>query len=156
MISEKTIAPNAVRFVVQGNQSMSWKANLWLAAALGFIVMGIALAMASQGLWMVIPFAGLEALFVLYCLYLTVKRLSRKEVITVADDALKLEWGETRPEKQVDLPRHWSRLNYHKPNSEFDVGELEVAAHGRRYALGRALGRDEKRTLYNKLKIWLP
>lgn len=156
MISEKALAPNAVRFVVQGNQSMSWKANLWLAGALGAIVMGIALAMASQGLWMVIPFAGLEALFVLYCLYLTVKRLARKEVITVADDAVKLEWGENQPDKQVALPRHWSRLKYHRPNSEFEVGELEVAAHGRRYALGRALGREEKRTLYNKLKVWLP
>lgn len=156
MISEKALAPNAVRFVVQGNQSMSWKANLWLAAALGAVVMGIALAMASQGLWMVIPFAGLEVLFVLYCLYLTVKRLARKEVITVADDAVKLEWGESRPDTQVALPRHWSRLRYQSPSTEFDVGELEVAAHGRRYALGRALGREEKRTLYNKLKIWLP
>jgi len=156
MISEKALVPNGVRFVVQGNQSMSWKANLWLAGALGAIVMGIALAMASQGLWMVIPFAGLEVLLVLFCLYLTVKRLARKEVITVADDAVKLEWGESRPDKQVALPRYWSRLNYHCPESEFEVGVLEVAAHGRRYALGRALGRDEKRTLYNKLKVWLP
>ena len=156
MISEKALAPNSVRFVVQGNQSMSWQANLWLAAALGVIVMGIALAMASQGLWMVIPFAGLEALFVLYCLYLTVKRLARKEVITVAEDAVMLEWGDSQPDKQVALPRHWSRLKYHCPDSEFEVGVLEVSAHGRHYALGRALGRKEKRTLYNKLKVWLP
>lgn len=156
MISETALSPNTVRFVVQGNQSMSWKANLWLAAAMGAVLMGIAIAIASQGLWLVIPFAGLEALFILYCLYLTVKRLARIEVITVAEDAVKLEWGENRPDKQVALPRHWSRLMYRRPNSEFELGELEVAAHGRRYALGQALGRDEKRTLYNKLKVWLP
>lgn len=156
MIIEYALAPNAVRFVVQGNQSMSWKANLWLASALGAVLMGIALALASQGFWLVIPFAGAEAIFVLYCLYLTVKRLARKEVITVAGDAVKLEWGESAPDKHIDLPRHWAQLNYRSPDSEFEVGVLEIAAHGRRYALGRALGRTEKRTLYNKLKVWLP
>lgn len=135
---------------------MSWKANLWLAGALGVVLMGIALALASQGFWLVIPFAGAEAVLVLYCLYLTVKRLARKEVITVSSDAVKLEWGESVPEQQIDLPRHWTQLKYHCPDSEFEVGVLEVAAHGRRYALGRALGRSEKRTLYNKLKVWLP
>ncbi len=156
MIREQALAPDAVRFVVQGNQSMSWKANLWLAGALGLIVMGIALALASQGFWLVVPFAGAEAILVLYCLYLTVKKLARKEVITVADDSVKLEWGETQPDKVVALPRHWSRLRYHCPDNEFEVGVLEVAAHGKRYALGMALGREEKRTLYNKLKVWLP
>ncbi len=156
MISEQSLSPNAVRFVVQGNQSMSWRANLWLAGSLGVVIMGIALAMASQGLWLIIPFAGAEVLLVLYCLYLTVKRLARKEVITVADDAVKLEWGETQPDRQVALPRHWSRLKYDCPESEFEVGDLSVGAHGRRYALGKALGRDEKRILYNKLKVWLP
>lgn len=156
MISEYALAPNAVRFVVQGNQSMSWKANLWLASALGVVLMSIALALSTQGFWLVIPFAGAEAILVFYCLYLTVKRLARKEVITVEGDAVKLEWGESVPDKQVDLPRHWARLKYHCPESEFEVGVLEVAAHGRRYALGRALGRTEKRTLYKKLKLWLP
>jgi len=156
VISEQTLAPNAVRFVVQGNQAMSWKANVCLGAALGLVVMSIALAMASQGFWLVVPFAGAEALFVFYCLYLTVKRLAQKEVITVSDDAVKLEWGEKHPDRQVALPRRWSQLNYNCPESLFEVGELEVAAHGRRFALGRALGRSEKRTLYERLKVWLP
>jgi len=156
MISEQALAPGAVRFVVQGNQSMSWRANLWLAGVLGAVIMSIALAMASQGLWLVIPFAGAEVVFVLFCLYLTVKRLARKEVITVDDDELKLEWGESQPDRQVALPRRWSTLKYDCPDSPFEVGELVVAAHGRRYALGRALGREEKRKLYNKLKVWLP
>jgi len=49
VISEKTLAPDAVRFVVQGNQAMSWKANVWLASAIGIIIMSIALAMAGRG-----------------------------------------------------------------------------------------------------------
>jgi len=52
------------RLIVTANQSMSWKANLYLAASLGVVCMGVAIAMAAYGLWMVIPFAGLEVIFI--------------------------------------------------------------------------------------------
>lgn len=56
------------RLIVTANQSMSWKANLYLAASLGVVCMGVAIAMAAYGLWMVIPFAGLEVIFIVVCL----------------------------------------------------------------------------------------
>lgn len=139
------------RVVVQGNRSASWRANLWLAAALAVVCLGIAIALATQGLWMVIPFAGLEVVFVTACLYLTLRRLSRKEVITVEPQAIRLEWGYTCADTSVALPRRWSRLEYACKDSPFDCGDLAVAAHGKRYALGRCLNREEKKTLYTEL-----
>ena len=139
------------RLVVQGNRSMSWRANLWLAASLGAVCMGIAVALATFGLWLVIPFAGAEIVLVTACLYLTLRRLSRKEVITVSGDAVRLEWGYTRPEVSVDLPRPWARLRFRDPESPFDTGELSLAAHGRSYALGRCLNKEEKKTLHVEL-----
>lgn len=143
------------RFVVQGNRSMSWRANLWLAASLGIIVGGISLAMASQGLWLVVPFAGLEILLIVSCLYLTLRRLSRKEVITVEKRAIRLEWGYTRADRWVELPRQWSRLHYACADSPFDCGDLSVAAHGERYALGCCLNKEEKKSLYGQLQAAL-
>lgn len=143
------------RFVVQGNRSMSWRANLWLAASLGVIVGGISLVMAAHGLWLVVPFAGLEILFILACLYLTLRRLSHKEIITVEEQAIRLEWGYTRADRQVELPRQWSRLDYACADSPFDCGDLSVAAHGERYALGRCLNREEKKSLYGQLRAAL-
>ena len=143
------------RLVVTANQSMSWKANLYLAASLGVICMGVAIGMATFGLWMVIPFAGLEVVFIVVCLYLTLKRLSRQEVITVDKEAIKLEWGYNQPDISVSLPRQWSRLSYHCKDSIFEVGELSVAAHGKRYDLGKCLNKDEKKALYGELKLAL-
>ena len=139
------------RLIVQGNRSMSWRANLWLAASLGVVVFGIAIAMATQGLWLIIPFAGAEVLLVVACLWLTLRRLSRKEVITVGEEAITLEWGYNSPEVSVRLPRRWSRLRYHASDSPFDCGDLSVAAHGKAYALGRVLNRDEKKALHVEL-----
>lgn len=151
MIDIKNLGGETVRLVVQGNQSMSWKANLWLAASLGGVTMSLAIALASFGLWMVIPFAGLEVLVIITCLYLTLKRLGRREVITVDPQAIRLEWGYDGPEKSVNLPRQWSQLRYHCADNPFDVGDLSLGAHGQRYRLGVALGREEKKSLHSAL-----
>lgn len=146
---------STTRLIVTANQSMSWKANLYLAASLGFVCMGVAIAMATFGLWMVIPFAGLEVVFIVVCLYLTLKRLSRQEVITVDNEAIKLEWGYNHPDVVVNLPRRWSRLSYQCTDSVFEVGELSVAAHGQRYSLGKCLNKEEKKALYGELQTAL-
>ena len=155
MIEVQDEKGTTTRLIVTANQSMSWKANLYLAASLGVICMGVALALATFGLWMVIPFAGLEIVFIIVCLYMTLKRLSHQEVITVDNEAIKLEWGYNQPDVTVNLPRRWSRLTYKCKDSVFEVGELSVSAHGKRYSLGSCLNREEKKALYSELQAAL-
>ena len=155
-VAENGVVPEfTTRFIVQANQSMSWRANLYLAASLGVIVLGIAIALATYGMWLVLPFAGAEVVLIIVCLYLTLKRLSRKEVITLKSDAIKLEWGYNTPDLSIELPRQWSRLKYHCPESKFEAGELSLGAHGKSYALGTCLNRDEKRALFDALEAAL-
>jgi len=155
MIEVQDDKGKTTRLIVMANQSMSWRANLYLAASLGFICMGVAIAMATYGLWMVIPFAGAEVVLIVACLYLTLKRLSRKEIITVDNEAIKLEWGYNQPDVTVNLPRRWSRLRYYCADSPFEVGDLSVSAHGKRYELGQCLNREEKKVLYTELQAVL-
>lgn len=155
MIEVQDEKGTTTKLIVTANRSMSWKANMYLAASLGVICMGVAIAMATFGLWMVIPFAGLEIVFIVACLHLTLKRLSRQEVITIDNDAITLEWGYNQPDVRVNLPRRWSRLSYRCKDSVFEVGELSLAAHGKRYALGRCLNREEKKALYGELQTAL-
>jgi uncharacterized membrane protein len=152
MIHIQQLQQECTRVVVKANQSMSWRANVLLALSLGVVCLGIAGVMASQGFWMIIPFAGAEVLFVLFCLYSTVRRLGQQEVITIEPQEILLEWGYREPETSVNLPRHWSKLNYRCSDNEFETGDLSLSAYGKRYSLGNSLGRDEKRTLYTKLR----
>ena len=132
--------------------SSTWAANLLLAGALGVVCLGIGIAMALIGYWLILPFAGLEVMFFTACLYWTLKKLSRREVITIDDHSITLEWGYNKPDTSVRLPRYWSELNYHRPKKPLDMGSVSLQAHGRRYALGTSLGRAEKQELYAKLK----
>lgn len=147
---DETVA-TVTTLVVSPNLSMSWRANLMLAAAIAIICLGTGAVWAYFGLWLVLPFAGLEVLFVTLCLYLTVRKLSRKEVITIGAEEIKVEWGLYEPQQSVTLPRHWSKLQYQCDESPFEVGSLSLGAHGKFYPLGTSLGREEKRTLYREL-----
>lgn len=151
MIDVQKNANQTARLVVQANQSMTWKANMWVAASLAFICLGIGVVMAFFGFWMIIPFAGAEVIFIVICLNWTLHRLSRKEVITVEEEDIKLEWGYKQPDRSVDLPRRWSQLKFDSPESEFEVGSLSLGAHGKFYALGQSLGKAEKKQLHREL-----
>jgi uncharacterized membrane protein len=155
MIEIQEGSGSTTRLIVRANRSMSWRANVYLAASLGVVCMGMAIALASFGMWMVIPFAGAEIILIITCLYLTLKRLSRQEVITIDFEAIRLEWGYNQPEVTVNLPRRWSRLSFTTDDSEFETGHLSVAAHGKRYVLGRCLNKEEKQALFNELKAVL-
>lgn len=48
------------RFVVTPNCSMSWRENKVLVAGLAIVSFGIAGAFAMRGLWVILPFAGIE------------------------------------------------------------------------------------------------
>lgn len=137
--------------VVSPNLSMSWRANMVLAGAIAIICLGTGLLWAWLGFWVVLPFAGAEVIFVTLCLYLTVRKLTVKEVITISSDEIRVEWGRTGPVQSIKLPRHWTKLIYRCSDSPMEVGELTVRAYGKSYALGSALGRQEKHQLYTEL-----
>lgn len=137
--------------VVQANQSLSWRGNVVFACVLGGVSASLGLVLALQGFWLVLPFAGLETLVLIYSFYLVSVRLSRREVITVGREAIRVEWGRLQAEHSIEMSRYWSRLRFHLPDSPFETGDLSLSCQGRSVHLGRALGREEKKRLHRML-----
>jgi len=82
-------------------------------------------------------------------------RLSRREVITIGADAIRVEWGRLQAEQSIEMNRYWSRLKFHLPESPFETGDLSLNCQGRSVPLGSALGRDEKKKLHKLLSTAL-
>ncbi|HBR96988.1 MAG TPA: hypothetical protein DD979_06380 [Gammaproteobacteria bacterium] len=141
------------RIVVQANCSMGWRENLILAASLAVLSIGLATALALMGLWLVLPFAGLEILALVWALHHTLVRLEAKEVITIDNELIVVEWGTRGMQRRVEAQRQWSRLRFLLPNSPFEVGLLSLLIHNKSYMLGSALGREEKKELFKELKV---
>jgi len=79
------------RFVVMPNCSMSWQENKIFVASLAFISFSIAGGFALQGLWVILPFAGLEILALTGVLYWTGLQATHLEVISIDADNVHVE-----------------------------------------------------------------
>ena len=78
------------RFTIYQNQSLSKRGNQMFFLTTCCVSFAIALAFAWQGLWLIVPFAGIEMLALGLALYWCLKRLSRVETITVSDKEVSL------------------------------------------------------------------
>ena len=110
-----------------------------LAASLGAVSSIFGAGIAWVGYWMVLPFAGLEFLIVLFCLGRTYRKLSYMEVLSIHESTLLVETGHDKPDTRVELPRHWVKVLFEDPASSFDVGKLVLQSSGRNLEIGKLL-----------------
>jgi len=139
------------QIVVRANKSMSWRANVILAASLGALSAVFGGVIAAFGFWMVLPFAGMEFLLVFFCLSKAYKRLGYTEVISRMGDKLLIESGYDKPVATSEMPSHWTQVKFEDPPSAFDVGRLSLQCSGKSLEIGQALNKEEKRMLYKEV-----
>ncbi|QIL89140.1 DUF2244 domain-containing protein [Microbulbifer harenosus] len=95
------------------NQSLSLEGNLWVFISLVAVSLGISIAFALAGAWMVIPFAGLEILLLAVLFGYVYMEGTRREVIRISDDRVILDTSRGSLKRPV----------YH---TEFDRNSLAV------------------------------
>ena len=144
-------ATGVTQVVVRANKSMSWRANVLLAASLGSLSAVFGGIIATAGFWMVMPFAGLEFLLVYFCLTRVYRRLGYTEVISNMGDMLLVESGYDEPVTTAEMPCQRTRVQFDDPASAFDVGRLQLQCSGQSLEIGQALNKEEKRMLYKEI-----
>ena len=85
--------------VLAPNQSLSMAGNLWVFISLVAVSLGISIAFALAGAWMVIPFAGLEVLLLATLFGYVYVEGTRRQVIRISDDQVVLDSGRGTCEK---------------------------------------------------------
>ncbi|GAA5523627.1 hypothetical protein Maes01_00175 [Microbulbifer aestuariivivens] len=73
------------------NQSLSLSGNLWVFVSLVAVSLGISIAFAFAGAWMVLPFAGLEVLLLGILLAYVYMQGTRREVIRISGERVVLD-----------------------------------------------------------------
>ena len=81
------------RILIRPNRSISWKSSIVFILVIAFTCLTIGLGFAYVGATLILPFAGLEVLFVGICVYLVLNKTSQQEVITLSKDKLTIEKG---------------------------------------------------------------
>lgn len=143
--------PALSQFVVRPNCSMSWRENQILAASLAIILFGIAVGFATQGLWMILPFAGAEIAFLYAALYWCNLKATEREVISINEDNVLIELGRNHAKQSYELQRAWTRVRLYPPVMS-KRGRLVMQSKGKEYEVGASLTEEEREDLAQSIQ----
>jgi len=138
--------------LLRPNQSTDWKSSLLFIFIIAFTCLSIGIGFAFAGATMILPFAGLEVLFVGICVYLVMKKTYKQEVITLTKEKLKIEKGEGKINQVWEYYRMWSSVSVERPEHPWYPAHIVVTSKGERVPIGDFLTVDEKDDLVNNLE----
>ncbi|HAZ42524.1 MAG TPA: DUF2244 domain-containing protein [Methylococcaceae bacterium] len=140
-----------IRFVLVSNGSLSRTQAHGVLLALGLFMTLIAGGFWAQGLWLVLPFSGLEWLTIAYALRWSLRNSEMMEVITIDPMRVMVERGRRRPEQRFEFQRAWVRLSWREPRFRSYPRNLELRSHGKQVVLGEFLPETERKKLMQEL-----
>jgi uncharacterized membrane protein len=113
---------------------------------------GLAGFLALQGLWPVLPFAGLEIGLLAWAVRASMRRGEEREVIVVSDSDVVIERRSPTGSGLTVFPRHWARVKLRDPQPSTRSSRLVIESHGRACEVGRFLTEEERRGLARRLQ----
>ena len=118
------------RILIRPNQSISWKSSIVFILVIAFTCLTIGLGFAYVGATLILPFAGLEVLFVGICVYLVLNKTSQQEVITLSKDKLIIEKGAYKIKQVWEYFRLWSYISVERPQHPWSPAHIVVTSKG--------------------------
>ena len=143
---------DSFRFVLSPNCSISWRELVLFYIFTCVVALAIGIFFTLQGLWLVLPFSGLEMLALGFALYLTSRKVNRKEVITLDQRRTRVEKGVQRIDQSWEFETPWIRLIDEPAGRLGRVRKLAIGSHGNYVEVGEFLDKSEKDRLAFQLK----
>ncbi len=134
------------------NKAMPWHQLVRIYTIFASFTVGVALGFYSQGLTLILPFAGLELMALGGVLYMSALRSNAKEVVSVAGDKIRIESGSHSPEKHYELERNWAKVVLDRSWNKWYPSRLLLRSHGQQVEIGRFLNEEERQGLAIELR----
>ncbi len=152
IVIDKADSGKAYRFILAPNCSIGWGELVAYYLCSCAFVLAIGVFFTLQGLWLVLPFSGIEIIALGVALYLTSRKVHQKEVITFSDERVRVEKGVQKVESvwECDLARI-RFLEGHSRESKRDR-RLILGTHQNCVEVGEFLDQSEKDELAFQLK----
>ena len=149
---ENNAQDSIYRILLRPNRSTDWKTSLLFIFVIAFTCLTIGIGFALAGATMILPFAGLEIIFVATCVYLVMKNTYKQEVITLTKEKLKIEKGAGKIDQVWEYFRMWSFVSVERPEHPWYPAHIVVSSKGERVPIGDFLNEDEKEELVKNLE----
>ena len=148
----KQDSEDSFRIVLSPNCSISWRELLVFYLFTCVIAIAVGLFFTLQGMWLVLPFSGLEMLALGIGLYVTSRKVNRKEVITLDSNRTRIEKGVQRVAESWEFKTPWVRIIDEPRGPRNPTRRLAIVMHGAVVEVGSFLAKSEKDELAFQLK----
>lgn len=128
---------------LQPNQSASREQTRLFFCLVAGTTLLVALFWTFNGAWLVLPFAGLEVAVLAYVMNRVFRDSRHMQVITIAQDAVKLEEGNTHPEKVWHFDREDLYLAVQVPDNPVELMRLRFVSEQGEIPLGSFLNQQD-------------
>jgi len=139
-------------FMVMPNRAMLWQHIMMIYLLISGVTISIAFGFFTQGLTLILPFAGLELLALGVVLYISAWRSNIKEVVNVTEEKIRIEIGRNAPEKIYELDKAWAKVVLERSWNNWYPSRLLLRSHGRQFEIGKFLNEQERQCLGAELK----
>lgn len=142
MVTEQTTR-DELKVLLTPNRSATWQFNCLVLKLFGTVVFVIAIAWSLMGVWMILPFAGLEFGCLVYFVYRTSQNCYRFEVLCVNSEAIRLEKGLNSMSSPLTFDRLGSEFIIKQPTHIFSPASISLAHRGKKTSIGRFLNKPD-------------
>ena len=149
LVAVQTLAGRT--WVARPNHSLSVVGRRRLFLVTAGVSGGIAFAFSCFGAWPVVPFAGIELLFLWWALRRSESMADDFERITLESGQLTIETRRGAQVERHEFQPYWARLQFVKPPGQH-CHRLLIRSHGKEVEVGSLLTEEQKLALAEELQ----
>lgn len=137
--------------LLEPNRPISWQENVRFIQTFSLLSFIICCFAFYQGFLLVLPFSGIEVVFVSVCLYLVYKHYTICQVIHFTKNDVIIETGERNAEQRVKYSRYWSKFHIDNQGN-YNIARLTICSKGKSTEIGCFLNYKDKQILIKLIK----
>lgn len=146
VVANKT--DQAFQIILTPNRSASWRFNCFVLKLFGIVIFGIAIAWSLMGVWMILPFAGIEFALLVFFVYRTSSDCYRKEVLHLSPSTIRLERGRKAPVTLHNFDRASCEFIKTHPSHFWSAASINLKSRGKLVRVGRFLNKEDAEKLW--------
>lgn len=139
-------------FELRPNSSLTPRAAILFYLSIMAVLLSIGTGFAALGLWLILPFAGLELVMLGAALAVSVSRSQAREFIRVEGPLVRVSKVHPGRRSELDLARAWTRVELEPAPVRHWPARLRLRSQGRTVEVGSFLTDPEKRALEARLR----
>jgi uncharacterized membrane protein len=139
------------RIQVSANCSLSRREAILFFGIVAAATLCVAGFFAAQGMWPILPFAGLELFALGMALGLSMRKGQESELITVDAVKVVVERRDHRGTDSREFNRVWARVELRPAPRRGHPSRLLIRSHHRTMQIGRHLTEEARRDLHRRL-----